>query len=523
MKLLSFRLDDYRVLRDLGIPFVRNTDEVSIDTSDTDSILSFLVGVNGTGKSTVLRALFEMLRKLPTNQTVSFGFELEYMVGVGTETQKIRVVNKPGDPLPQTFINDDRAPRSFSTSFLPRHIVVLTTGAEEEWEKQETLVAAEPEQLLEEALGELDMDSQQLAIQELPGRPIQPINLEQLDKVTDVSENHFLFIRSKYLPIVTLCGLLVDLAASEKLLDEVLKEAQIESIRGFSLKFRMNRGTTSPDDEKYVDQLKENATRKLRMGSDYLLIFDFLSQDLGYANKILGSAIREGADIQPSARGLHFYEQLVRLYDPPGNTLPILQEINIFFKRRKSSREGQEDIIPPLLLLNWLSDGERSFLGRMCLFSLLGDTESLILLDEPEVHFNDYWKRQIVYVIAKVMHRRASHAVITTHSSITLTDAINDNIIILNRNGTFTSETFQPTIRTYAADPSDIIVNIFNAPEATGAQSVDRIREALRSNRMDKDNQQKQLHELLTQVGPGYWSYQIRRRIAQLERELQQR
>ena len=521
MKLLSFRLDDYRVLHQLGIPFVRNTDAASTDTSNTDYTLSFLVGVNGSGKSTVLRALFEVLRKLPTNQPIPFGFEVEYMVGVGTETQKIRVVNKPGDPLPQTFLNDDPVPRSFSTAFLPRRVVVLTTGAEEEWEKQETLLAAEPEELLEEALGGLDLDSQQLAIQELPGRPIQPINPEQLDNVTDVSENPFLFIRLKYLPIVTLCGLLADLAASEKLLHEVLKEAQIESIRGFSLKFRMNRGTTSPDDGKYVDGLKEIATRKLRMGSDYLLIFDFLSQDLGYANRILGSAIREGADIQPSARGLHFYEQLVRLYDPPGNTLPILQEITIFFNRRKNNQEDQEGVKPPLLLLNWLSDGERSFLGRMCLFSLLGDTESLILIDEPEVHFNDYWKRQIVYVISRVMQGRASHAVITTHSSITLTDAKNDTIIVLNREGTYTSQTIQPTLHTYAADPSDIIVSIFNAPEAAGAQSVNQIRQAL-SNQIDKVNQQKRLQQLLNQVGPGYWSYQIRRKLMQLDRELRQ-
>ncbi len=521
MKLLSFRLDDYRVLRELGIPFVRNTDEANTDTSNTDYTLSFLVGVNGTGKSTVLRALFEVFRKLPSNQSILFGFELEYMLGTGAETQKIRIANEPGDMVPQVFVNDDPNPRSFSTSFLPRHIVVLTTGTEEDWEKQETLLAAEPEELLEEALEGLDLDSQQLAIQELPGRPIQPINPEQLDNVADESENPFLFIRSKYLPIVTLCGLLANLAASEKLLDDVLKEAQIESIRGFSLKFRMNRGTTSPDDGKYVDSLKEIATRKLHMGSDYLLIFDFLSQDLGYPNRILGSAIREGADIQPAARGLHFYKQLVRLYDPPGNILPVLQEITIFFNRRKNSQEDQEGVKPPLLLLNWLSDGERSFLGRMCLFSLLGDTESLILLDEPEVHFNDYWKRQIVYVISKVMQGRASHAVITTHSSITLTDAKNDTIIVLNRDGTYTSQTIQPTLHTYAADPSDIIVNIFNAPEAAGAQSIDQIRQAL-SNQIDKINQQKRLRQLLNQVSPGYWSYQIRRKLAQLDRELQQ-
>jgi hypothetical protein len=53
-------------------------------------------------------------------------------------------------------------------------------------------------------------------------------------------------------------------------------------------------------------------------------------------------------------------------------------------------------------------------------------------------------------------------------------------------------------------------------------QSVDEIRRALRANRNDKSRQQKELEGLLNQVGPGYWSYQIRRKLAQIERELQQ-
>jgi predicted ATPase len=37
-----------------------------------------------------------------------------------------------------------------------------------------------------------------------------------------------------------------------------------------------------------------------------------------------------------------------------------------------------------------LSDGEQVFLGRMALFYLMqGRDDALILLDEPESHFND--------------------------------------------------------------------------------------------------------------------------------------
>src|SRR5207247_651741 len=103
-------------------------------------------------------------------------------------------------------------------------------------------------------------------------------------------------------------------------------------------------------------------------------------------------------------------------FEPNNTNPPLLREVNLFLERTAELDPITNEIAepPPLLLLNWLSDGEQSFLGRMCLFSLLGKTESLILLDEPEVHFNDYWKRQIVALIDKVLRGRTSHALITT-------------------------------------------------------------------------------------------------------------
>jgi ABC-type cobalamin/Fe3+-siderophores transport system ATPase subunit len=513
MKLLTLRLDDYRVLRQLTVQFVDPQNRPNADYT-----LSFLVGVNGSGKSTLLRALVEILRELYVrqDQPIAFPFRLEYVLGVGNEEQNIVIVNESGDSTPRVFVNNETNPRKFSRSqHLPRRIVVFTTGNEREWEEQETRRATEQEETLAEALRDIEADSLQLAIQELSGMLLQPVHDEGSDSEFAQSENPFLFIRSKYLSLITLCGLLTHLTSSERLLDDVLKQAQIKTVRGFSLRFRMN-GATDKADRDYVEQLGRIATRFLRMGTDYLLMFDFTTISVG---RILERAKGELQDVQESVRGLRFFERLVRFFDPPGNAVPILRDVNIFFERKTGDQEDKAT--SPILLFNWLSDGEQSFLGRMCLFALLGDTESLILLDEPEVHFNDYWKRQIVYIIAKVMRGKASHAIVTTHSSITLTDAKSESIIILNRDATFTSETFKPLMRTYAADPSDIIVNIFEAPVASGAESVDTIRRALRNARSDEQrkDQMQELRDLLTQVGPGYWSYQLRRKLALLERE----
>jgi hypothetical protein len=53
-----------------------------------------------------------------------------------------------------------------------------------------------------------------------------------------------------------------------------------------------------------------------------------------------------------------------------------------------------------LVTYDQLSDGEQMLLGRMGMISLLsGQDGSLMLLDEPETHFNDVWKREIVEML----------------------------------------------------------------------------------------------------------------------------
>ncbi len=87
-----------------------------------------------------------------------------------------------------------------------------------------------------------------------------------------------------------------------------------------------------------------------------------------------------------------------------------------------------------LLLYDWLSDGERVFLGRMALFHLLrGKDDALLLLDEPETHFNDVWKRRIVDIIDDSLRDDASEVVISTHSSIALSDVFDTEITLLRR------------------------------------------------------------------------------------------
>jgi len=469
-------------------------------------------------------ALVEILRKLDRKESILYQFRLEYVLGSGDERQHVQVVNSSAliksRQLPQVLVNGKEV--AFGAHLLPERVVIFTTGSESEWEEQEKNPSSEAEKSAQEALSDLNLSPIELAIQELPGKPL-PKQLEVMvsqESASTQQDKQFLFVRTKQLPLLTLCGLLADIASYEqpdqRLLTEVLRETRIGFVRGFSLKFRMNEGTTDPVDKDYVKQLKKVATRALQLGTDYILLFDLTGSDYARAREILETATIETGEVQKAAQGLRFFEKLARLFESNDNNPPILREVSLFLERSAERDPATNEIkeLPPLLLLDWLSDGEQSFLGRMCLFSLLGKTESLILLDEPEVHFNDYWKRRIVELIDKVLRGRANHALITTHSSITLTDARREDILVLDRGNVFTSSMFRPSIRTYAADPSDIIVSVFGAPQAAGAQSVNRIQGTLANReRRNQEEQKKELEKLLKVVGPGYWSYRIRREL----------
>lgn len=516
MKLQRLYLKNYRVLRDLDIYFSPQTEHTL--TRPPSYSLDFLVGVNGTGKSTVLRVLFDLMRKLERNAPVEYGFELEYDLGYGDFRRRVRLSNIPENlesedlefeqvsPVEDLNVWENDQPVQLSRSILPEMVVAFTTGSETAWKNlDETppLDSSNPKALQ-------DLSPLERAIRELPGKPPRSETLENSQFNED---SRLLLIQAHQLSLVTLCGLLTDLAESPEYprLGDVLQGANIKATLGFSLKFRMTQGTTSQPDRDEVMRLAQLATRALCLGTDYLLVFDLTNPENSVAQTI----------IENFSSGLQLFKILARLEAAGEDGQPVLREVNIFLERSPSSDHPETEIEiehPPLHLLEWLSDGERSFLGRMCLFTFLGATEALILLDEPEVHFNDFWKRRIVYLLDETLKERHSHVLITTHSSITLTDVPREDIIVLDRNANYTRRSFNPGIQTLAANPSDIMVHVFNAPYAAGERGIAYIKNVLSdlSNR-EPGERREGIEQLLDQVGPGYWNYRIRRELLALE------
>lgn len=165
----------------------------------------------------------------------------------------------------------------------------------------------------------------------------------------------------------------------------------------------------------------------------------------------------------------------------------------------------------------FLSDGEHGFFTRFALLMILKeeninfDKNYLILLDEPETHFNENWKTFFLSLICKIFDKTNHDIFIATHSAMLVTDAKQNEIHRLenNKNGIMH---YPVPINTYGANIVDIGKALFQMESDIGERSKNDIEGAL------KKGDRKELNDLLKQVGPGEWRWKIRAKLNQLDK-----
>ncbi len=139
-----------------------------------------------------------------------------------------------------------------------------------------------------------------------------------------------------------------------------------------------------------------------------------------------------------------------------------------------------------------LSDGEFLYLGRYALlFMIRSKRECLVLLDEPETHFNDRWKVELVHDICEFLGRAPpistreepiTHEVlIATHSALTLTDADPRQVYVFGQGAqsATTSTARTGVMLTFGASVSEISRQIFLAPNAVGTYADKKLRQVI--------------------------------------------
>lgn len=205
-------------------------------------------------------------------------------------------------------------------------------------------------------------------------------------------------------------------------------------------------------------------------------------------------------------------------------TLQILKRVNSskdfiiydtgFLFKKLTEKNNSDDLFPS----ERLSDGEHGFLGRFALIMLLRATNEkmLVLLDEPETHFNEYWKSYFISLICKALKDYNHDIFIASHSAMLITDVKPEELHRLEIYGGQTVA-HPPPINTYGVNVVDIGRSLFLMESDIGERARNDIEEAIRESLKNKKTEK--LEELLHVVGPGEWRWKIRQALRKLENE----
>jgi restriction system-associated AAA family ATPase len=108
--------------------------------------------------------------------------------------------------------------------------------------------------------------------------------------------------------------------------------------------------------------------------------------------------------------------------------------------------EGDED--PKPLLLREFSDGEHQFLHTMGICLMLKDRKSVLLLDEPETHFNPSWRAKFIKILddsikagnnkeyenGRLNIHLLKDILLTSHSPFIISDCMPNSVVFFDRN-----------------------------------------------------------------------------------------
>jgi restriction system-associated AAA family ATPase len=142
------------------------------------------------------------------------------------------------------------------------------------------------------------------------------------------------------------------------------------------------------------------------------------------------------------------------------------------------------------MLLKAFSDGEHQFLHTMGICLLLGDRSTLMLLDEPETHFNPEWRSEFISLLKDSLNKSGTNhlmrdILITSHSPFIISDCFPDKVMIFKK-GQKPINAQQLNFRTYGTSIDIITENIFKKNNTIGDLSRKEI-EDIQSEICDKE------------------------------------
>lgn len=130
--------------------------------------------------------------------------------------------------------------------------------------------------------------------------------------------------------------------------------------------------------------------------------------------------------------------------------LPVAAPIDTVFHflNYKILKKIKGKAAPKALLLREFSDGEQQFLHTIGICLMLKERRTLLLLDEPETHFNPAWRAKFIKILNESIEagrlknvlngdfnvHLLKDVILTSHSPFIISDCMPNNVIFFDRN-----------------------------------------------------------------------------------------
>ena len=571
MRLRYLSLDRYPPLSNVKICFSGSTPWAALSDDNIRCGIHFVAGLNGSGKSHILRSISSIFLSMSDGELPGFPFTLVYELGAGDQFSEIIFDNQGRKSeaavwqrTEGTFDNNSdqdafeqqlsalragdlhgfiaRIPKgSFPQSvkdLLPK-VLAYTSGSWRPWQAiwQPPLRPDERPDVNDEELYDQSMErpagwthrdeniSRSAEFTSLQATPVVYVNTDASDLLSRP------FLLSDNRPDAALLAvalhdvLIARTGQGNPLLAKLLDKAGWQKLISVRLRFDLEKVKSAPQafQTKIHDLLLmagevvalPHPSRLLRMAyfdMDGIVpetkrqCFDkrFDVEDVQYQGDALTLMLGEISQ-SPFSR----FHELVRWL-----ALGLVDDLEMCIRRNEQpdGDDGWHD--KGIMAYSEMSDGEQMVLRRWALFYLLaGEPDALLLLDEPETHFNDSWKREIVSIIEQAMGEDNSTVLVASHSSIVLSDVFDEEVIHITKDADGRSTAKQLNTRTFGTEPGALVMKVFKAEDSIGSRAKRRIEVFLRQvseNKAPTQDDISKLETVIDRLGTGFYRSELR-------------